>query len=128
MTLVELVVRPKAAQLVPAPAKPHALVNRMDEFGADELMRIPRLLVVAEDLQMPALDPRDRADTGPVAVHNLHPLADRREQLAVELLLVSSHCSFVGQFIARSPSVLMESFLEPIARLSLTMVSINASR
>ena len=77
---------------------------------------------------MPALDPRHRADPGPVGGDNLHPFADRREQLTLELLLVSGHRSVVGQFIARSPCVLIGSLLVPIARLSLTMVSINASR
>lgn len=45
---------------------------------------------------MPALDPRHRADPGPVGVDNLHPFADRREQLTVQLLLVSGHCSSSG--------------------------------
>ena len=40
---------------------------------------------------MSALDPRHRADAGPVAVDHLHSLANRREQLSAALFLVLGH-------------------------------------
>lgn len=91
VVLGKLVVRPQPAELVPAPAEAHAAVDRMDQFRADELMRVARLLVDAENFEMSALDPRHRADAGPVAVDHLHSLANRREQLSAALFLVLGH-------------------------------------
>jgi hypothetical protein len=59
----------------------------MDEFRADELMRVARLLVIAEDLQMSALDPRDRADAGSV----LSTTSIFRESLRATVGPVPSH-------------------------------------